>query len=391
VSLLSGIIILIAVIGILARRLLWRQMRAVSAKPTRMLAPAELAYLMRDGDMPHTLIVMSVDLVHRQIKSADQDQVLPLRSYEKQVWVSVKDFLAQLAQQKAGHLIPVGDIKNPMKWAVRASALKKFVGETLRSFLKDLIEDPRHIKKYFSPTGIARLAFYFYTSSVRTSVQRELRQELLQDGFLVAEERRKRSAAGVALLIPLMVAATLVNAYYWMQAQFVLVPVTMVAGLINAGVLRLLFELPGFIPTFDEFAKVASELNRGGARLAVVRTILKTTRGILALLIFLVGCILLGVEAILFQLSYHTNAIPLVVAQTILGFSMVACALDCHSLSLRDHATAAGEHELKETRDEVSRLRPLDTFRQTFADPGYDPTLSHLVAVYGIETLWLLS
>lgn len=388
---LAGIIILVAVLGIAARRLLWHQMRSTRQTPSRTLAPAELAYLLRDGDMPHTLVVMSVDLIQRQIKAGDPDSTPALRSYEKQVWTSVKEFLKQFAQQKAGHLIPMDDLKNPVKWAVRFSALKKFIGENLRSFVADLIQDPRHIKKYFSLAGVARLALHFYTSSVRIAVQRELRQELLQEGFLVTEQRRKQFALMIAALIPAMVASVLLIAFALQFQPFALVPVAMVAGLINAIVVRLLIELPGFIPTFDEFAKVAAELHRGGLRLTVVRTILKAARVIIGIAIALASALLLLGDTALFGFLFQTNPMFVLVAETVLGFSIVACALDYHSLTFRDHASEAGELQMQQRRAEISRLRPLDTYRHVLSDPAYDPTLSQLVAVYGIETLWLLS
>lgn len=388
---LAGIIILVAVLGIAARRVLWRQMRSTGQAPSRALAPAELAYLLRDGDMPHTLVVMSVDLIHRQIKAGDPDSTPPLRPYEKQVWVSVKEFLKQLAQQKAGHLIPMDDIKNPVKWAVRFSALKKFIGETLRSFVSDLIQDPRHIKKYFSLAGVARLALYFYTSSVRNAVQRELRQELLQEGFLVSEQRRKQFALVIAALIPAMVASVFLIAFALPFQPFALVPVSMVAGLINAIAVRLLLELPGLIPTFDEFAKVAAELHRSGLRLTVVRTILRAGRVIVGILIALASVLLLLGDTVLLGFLFQTNPVFLLLAQTVLGFSIVACALDYHSLTFRDQASAAGELQVQQRRAEISRVRPLDTYRNVLSDPTYDPTLSQLVALYGIETLWLLS
>jgi hypothetical protein len=182
---LCGIVLLIAVSSTLARFVLKQQMRAIGVSTggaaPRTLAPTEIAYLLRDGDMPHTLIVMTVDLVHRQVKAPDQNGPIPLREYEKQVWVGVKDFLKQLAEQKAGHLVPVSDFKNPVKWAMRFNALKTFVAQTLRGFITELIQDPRHIKKYFTAAGIARLALHFYTSGVRQAVERELRLELLQD------------------------------------------------------------------------------------------------------------------------------------------------------------------------------------------------------------------
>jgi hypothetical protein len=347
---------------------------------------------MRDGDMPHTLVVMSVDLIHRQIKTGDQALSPPLRAYEKQVWVSVKDFMKGLAQQKAGHLVPVEDIKNPVKWAMRVGAIKKFIGETLRGIVQDIVEDPRHIKKYFSMTGIARLAFHFYTSNVRQAVQRELTQELLNDGFLVPEARRKKFAGAGAVLIPLMVAAEFLAATYLATSVAMpLLTLTLFQGLLNGILLRLVLELPGFIPTYEEFAKVASELNRGGARLTIIRNLLKAGKFIVAAVLLVAAVVLVAVESIAVGFMFHQSAALLIVAQTVLGFVVVSNAIDCYSIAVRQQPSNVALEETKHIRSGLSRVRPLDTFRQVLGDPEYDATLSQLVAVYGIETLWLLS
>ena len=390
-TLISAIVVLISVLGIVARRLLWRAMRAIPGSP-RELAPAELAYIMRDGDMPHTLVVMSVDLIHRQIKTGDHELSPPLRSYEKQVWVSVKDFMKGLAHEKAGHLVPVDDIKNPVKWAMRAGALKKFIGETLHGIVQDIVEDPRHIKKYFSMTGIARLAFHFYTSNVRQAVHRELTEELLRDGFLVPEARRRRFATAGALLIPLAVALEFIASYFIPQSVAMpLLGATLLQGLLNGVVLRLVLELPGFIPTYEEFAKVASELNRGGARLAIIRNVLKGGKFILAAVLVIVSVILIATESIAVGFLFHQSAALLILAQTVLGFTVVVNAVDCYSIAVRQQPSNVALKEAKDIRSGLARIRPLDTFRSVLSDPNYDVTLSQLVAVYGIETLWLLS
>jgi hypothetical protein len=376
---LCGIVLLIAVSSTLARFVLKQQMRAIGVSTggaaPRTLAPTEIAYLLRDGDMPHTLIVMTVDLVHRQVKAPDQNGPIPLREYEKQVWVGVKDFLKQLAEQKAGHLVPVSDFKNPVKWAMRFNALKTFVAQTLRGFITELIQDPRHIKKYFTAAGIARLALHFYTSGVRQAVERELRLELLQDGFLVPEARRKKFATYVVLLVPLTVAALFFLPFGAVKAAAALAFCAF--GFINALLIRLLVELPGII-----------------LRLTLVRILLRLLRVGLGAIVTVVSLVLLAIEVPLLGLISALgpmSTIPLLVALTVLGFSVVAALLDWHALTMREQPTAMAQDVLKQTKTNVAHIRPLDTFKRLFADPDYDRTFSEVVAVYGVETLWLLS
>lgn len=391
---LSGCVFLLTALAAGLRKIMWhsvrnsRQLSSVSHVAT--LAPAELAYLLRDGDMSHTLIVLSVDLIQRTIK-APADVSATLRPYEKQVWLSVKDFLRQLAEQKAGHLVPVSNIKNPVQWAVRISALKQFVGNTLGTFVKEVVKDPRHLRKYFSIGGVARLAVQLYTSSVRGAVERELREELLHSGMLVTDARRHKFAAIAATLIPITVAVVLVANHFLSAVNWSTLAAYLAMGVVNAIILALIYSLPGFVPTYEEFRKVSAELQRSGARLAAVRVILKAGKFVLIALLVVAAFLLFGINYAVASMVLHViNPLP-ILAFTGLGFILVAFAVDWHSLTLHEQATLAAEHQMKIAQSALSQTSPLQSFSNMFSDEDYDPTFSQLVAFYGVETLWLLS
>lgn len=394
---LAGALLWLALVSFAAREALLNQMRRLpdtgNADGGR-LAPAELAYLLRDGDMAHTLIVMSVDLVQRTIKMPTEAVPAQLRPYEKQVWLSVKDFLRQLAEQNAGHIIPVSDIRNPIKWLTRVGPIKRFVGESLRSVVVELVKDPRQIRKYFSISGIARLSIQLYTSSIRGAVEREMRQELLQAGLLVPELRRQQFAQMLLWLIPIMVAAAFLINYTVNAVPMAALGAYMLLAAINAIALRLLAALPGFVPTYEEFAKISAELGRGGVRLTAVRAVLKAGKLIFSALIGLVVVILLATEL---AISTFIVTVPpiaamyVIVCATVLLLVLVSLTMDWHSLSLREQASLKALRQIKEAKTELAQVRPLESFKNLFADGSYDPTFSYLVAYYGIETLWLLS
>ncbi len=397
ILLLASALIFLALVSFSARDALLKQMRRLPGMGNGnagQLAPAELAYLLRDGDMAHTLIVMSVDLVQRAVKMPAETVPAQLRPYEKQVWLSVKDFLRQLAEQKAGHLVPISDIKNPLKWVMRANSIKRFMGESLRSFVVELVKDPRHIRKYFSIAGIARLSVQLYTSSVRGAVEREMREELLRAGLLVPELRRKQFAQILIWLIPFLVAGPFFVNYAANAVPMGALAVYLLLGALNAMVLRLVASLPGFVPTYDEFARVSAELKRGGVRLTAIRAILKVGKFILYALIGLICLVLLAAELAISTFILYippTPALYVIIPATILSLVMVALALDWHSLSLREQASMEALRRVKEVQNVLSQVTPIQSFTKLFGDGSYDPTFSHLVACYGIETLWLLS
>lgn len=393
---LFGILLLLTAVGLVVRRSMLHRMRALPA-PAHMpapLAPTELAYLLRDGDMGHTLIVLSVDLIHRAVKSAGTGAPPELRPYETQAWVSVKDFLGQWAQQKVGHLVPVTNIKDPVQWVVRLNTLKRFFGETLRSFVVDMLKDPRQIRRYFSITGVARLAVQMYASGVRLAVERELRSGLLQAGLLVPEARRKKFAGGVVLMIPVVVACAFLANSAVGALPIVPFAIFVAMGIFNAAVLRTVQWLPGFVPTYEEFAKVSAELKRGGTRVALVRAVLRTAKFVLIAVVIFLSLLLLGIELLVsanaLQIAPAT-ALTMLLATSALGFLVARLAQDWHGLTLHEQPTLIAEQQIREAHTTLSHVSPLQSFSRLCGDDKYDPTFSQLVAYYGIETLWLLS
>jgi hypothetical protein len=393
ILLLAGMMVMLAALGEGARRALLQQMRGQSpaVQATTPLAPAEMAYLLRDGDMSHTLIVMSVDMIQRVVKSQTSSSLPTLRPYEKQVWLSVKEFLKQLAEQKAGHLVPVTNIKNPVQWAVRFNAIKRFFGENLRTLVTEVIKDPRHIRKYFSIAGVARLAVQLYTSSVRGAVERELRDELLKAGLLVTEARRRKYAALIMLLIPGMVAGSLAaSAFTHVSVPLLLAVLGM--GALNAAILQVVGALPGFVPTYEEFAKVSAELKRSSARLTAVRTVLRAGKVIIYAVLAVLAFVLLAAELAFTAFVLNTpGAMPLLIAATLLGTVVVLCIRDWHGLAWTEQPTILAQSRMAEAKETLAKTSPLGSLTALMGDPDYDPTFSQLVAYYGIETLWLLS
>jgi hypothetical protein len=46
---------------------------------------------------------------------------------------------------------------------------------------------------------------------------------------------------------------------------------------------------------------------------------------------------------------------------------------------------------IKDTRQKVGQLRPLDSFKEMLQNPDYDPTFTEVMAIYGLETLFFLA
>lgn len=398
---LSSSVLFVTAVMAAARQALWQIVRKpanggvpATLNQTVHLRPTELAYLLRDGDMAHTLIVLSVDLVQRAVKDPHAVAPAALTPYENQVWRSVQDFVKQWAEAKAGHLVPITDIKNPVKWVVRINAIKRFFGETLKTFLNDLIKDPRHIRKYFSVAGIGRLAVQLYASSVRGAVERELREELLRMDMLVPEPMRKKVGIGMLVMIPGMVAVLAVTAFVINAVPMLVFVCFLLFGFVNAVITRLVWELPGFIPTFDEFTRVAKELNRTGTRLTLIRALLRSARLVVRIAVCLATAIFIAIDCAIGNAFFHLplpQSALFALAVTISGWVAVSLALDWHTLTFHEHRTAIADAQIDAAKTALGKESPLNHLTQVFSNPDYDPTFSQLVAFYGIETLWLLS
>lgn len=369
--------------------------RALPATLDDRLAPAELAYLVRDGDMTHTLLVLSVDLVQRAVKSRGQTDTLALKPYEREVWGSVKEFAKRWADEKVGEVIPIKQVKDPMAWLIRLNAIKTFVGGTLRNFIRDFIKDPLHIRKYFSWTGIARLAVQLYASTAREKVEVALKSQLTANYLLIDIARRKNFAAGIAGILLIgsiaFAVAVVVIAPEVQQSKLI---AAAVMGLINAATIKFVLWAPSLIPSYDEFLRIAAEIARTDVRMQLVRTFLRFAKVISFVVVSLLSVLLVGIE-----LAFDFNvlrlpapaAFALVACMTLFGFLVMQLLLDIHALLTREYASARAVNLINDSHRRVETESPLASLQSVFLTPEYDAKLSEIVAIYGIETLWLLS
>jgi len=361
---------------------------------TSPLRPAELAYLWRDGDMTHTMLVLVVDLVQRTVKSHGDQDLIGLQPYETAIITNVKDFVGRWAHGKIGEIVAVRDIANPIQWLVRVRAIKAFFGDTLRGFVKDFTKDPLHIRKYFSWSGIVRFTIELCTSSAKHGVEHSLHDLLLANGMLVPPARCRRYAWVALLPAPAMVAAAVTLDYQFLpKGQWLAFAVVFAFGVFNAAGIRALLALPALVPSYEEFRRIAAELPRSGKRMLLVKTVLRFSRLLIGWLT-LVLCLLLaavefGIETLLLRLL-PVEALPLLATSTILALPIIQAVLDWHSLTTRDHASTMAVKLIAEAHRRIAATSPLERLKEMLTDPNYEPQFSETLAIYGIETLWLL-
>jgi hypothetical protein len=363
--------------------------------------PAELAYLLRQGDMAHTMIVIIVDLVQKAVKAGGAEAALVLEPYEEQVWLNVKGFLKQWASQKLEQHLPVKS-RNPFHWLMKLRALKTFFETTVKTVLHGIIKDPRNLRRYFSVAAVGRLALEVYASASKQGVEEQLHKSLTAKGLLI-DDQRKQTLAGFLLgLLAAMLVTALSTCLLFGGMSVPQAVLICVSALVNAACLRFLYGLPAVLPFVDDFYRVVHDLPRGGFRFALLRAIFKGARLVLFLALTTIAVLLLAPEALilgggLFPTAAVTGSLlyfeTLLALITITAFMSVAIQLfiDWHAVITGACPSTTGASHLRLIKNRLGHLSPFTALSDVLSNPDYDETLSNLVALYGIETLWLLS
>ncbi|MCW5821736.1 MAG: hypothetical protein KIT34_02975 [Cyanobacteria bacterium TGS_CYA1] len=355
------------------------------------LAPCEIAYLLRGGDVTHTLVVLAVDLLQRKLKNT-QDDGSTLAPYEQNMWGVVTRSVKEWAMQKTQETVLKG-AKTPIQISRRVFFLYNFVRKSLKTVISDTIQDPRKLKKYFAPSGLVRILADFSSAGYKQAFQSELRKDLLARGLLVPEDIRLRTgnyffvaaAAGLALsLIPVF----LVSALSITQAI-----ISILASLAAAFFARLILGFRELLPLYQELALVAEKAQRSGWRFKLLKLILNSVNIIfwLALIVSILASIGIGFGLLLITGQNATlQSLLYILSLTITYFVIFDFAFEGWKLHIEETPTIEAEKQLAQLQKTFAQSSPLEAFRQVLSSDQYDATFSQLLALYGIETLLVL-
>lgn len=355
------------------------------------LRPAEIAFLIRGGDITHTLIVVTVDLIQRSIKSQESSFSDGLADYERNMWRIVSRSVKGWAMQKAHEKILAG-AQNPVAAARRAVFLFNFVRNTLRGMIAEMIADPISLKKYFSPVGVFRIIADFTASGYKQAFQEELRKSLLHRGLLVPAATRNKIGGKFFVIGIIGVVATLVASFLFMPdggVAFVAWLAALFAGFLG----RTLLAIRRLIPFYEELAVVAEQIRRKSFRLQIVKFVLRSVSAVLWLGLFLAVTVSLGTGYGIIKLldaSAGINELCAITALAITQFAIADFIFNGVRLNIEECPTRLAKKQLEAMQKELEDVSPLDTFTKLLATPNYDPTFSKVLALYGVETLLIL-
>lgn len=359
------------------------------------LRPAEIAYLERNGDLSHAMLVLTSDLIQRALKSSAAQSLPPTTQYEQKMWSLTKTSITDWMQDKTTQYLPgsVDDLKkNPLAYARKVSTVYRFFTTTVRNFVVKVLQDPRHIRKYFSLTGIMRLIADFTSAGYQLALERELQADLLKRGLLVPEKKREAYASTMWLLSA--AAALAIAALLW---KFVGTPLTVGAifamALINAIFIRGIFFALDFLPLYSELAAVVSHLERQSWRLSVLKLALRSISILCYLVVALVFLLMTLIAGLVFHFGLHAhvlNSVVIYICTTLGLLFAVQTAVIAWKLRIEQRSSRAAEIQLHRIKQKLAKTSPLESFTDVLQSTEYDPTFSEILAIYGIETLLIL-
>lgn len=357
------------------------------------LRPAEIAYLIRGGDTTHALIVLAADLMQRALKRGDDMSFLNrLTDYEKNMWTVTKKALTDWAQQKAKKTI-LGDARSPIQIAKRLSFLYRFITSSLSTMIKDSINDPKRLRKYFSAQGLWRIIADFTSAGYRQAFEKEIRETLLSRGLLIETARRKRHASLLLTASILGFAGVFLVAALAFKTWY-LALVLGTGSLVAAAIFRTVLIARQLLPFYEELAVVANQIERTSRRLNLVKFLLRSVDTLNWLVAILLGGIISVLVLTLAKLLYLEGGGDLVLGYLGLFVANFACvdllfkALD---LSFNDQPSKIALQEIKLLKEDLKEIKPLNSFKEYLDSQVYNPKFSRLIAVYGIETLFILA
>lgn len=357
------------------------------------LRPAEIAYLIRGGDTTHALIVLAADLMQRALKRGDDMSFLnQLTDYEKNMWTVTKKALTDWAQQKAKQTI-LGNARSPIQIAKRLSFLYRFITSSLSTMIKDSINDPKRLRKYFSAQGLWRIIADFTSAGYRQAFEKEIRETLLRRGLLIEAARRKKHASLLLTASILGFAGVFIVAALAFKTWY-LALVLATGSLVAAAIFRTVLIARQLLPFYEELAVVANQIERTSRRLNLVKFLLRSVDTLNWLVAILLGGIISMLVLTLAKLLYFEGGGDLVLGYLGLFVANFACvdllfkALD---LSFNDQASASAREEIRLLKEDLKEIKPLNSFKEYLDSQVYNPKFSRLIAVYGIETLFILA
>jgi hypothetical protein len=378
------------------RRLLLSPVAPSVSVASRSLSPTEVAYLTKEGDDGFALLVLLFDLMHREVKDKivrgeietfDANQKPYELALRKAAGGSIKDWSMRKVEGVVG-----SPRKDPVRFVMKLPALYKFTRTVVEDTIKDLFRDPRNIKKFISVAGLMRLAADIGATGYKVTLARELKENLTADGFLASDTlRNQQRNALVAAFIVCEVLVLLLTLYTIPSALHAWL--IFFCALFAAFVVQAVSAVREFIPLYSELAQALALVQQNNLRIRVIRTLLNIFTLLLNSLSVLVFVILFGSGSLFLYLTQTVTTFEtylMLIGQMLTQILAFACLTQAYKITLGEMPTRQAQRAINALKEKYKQEATLPSLKAALSQNDYGPELSFLIALYGLETLFLI-
>lgn len=368
------------------------------------LRPAELAYLLRPSDINHCLLVLFVDFLQKAIKNPsvlkkETASDSCLLAYELVVYAGVKDYLSDWSKQRLLETVPSISQLEPLKIAGYLWNLRTWFTSRFGIMLKDTIRDPLSLRQYFHPASVLRVLISLSAAKGKEELGSSLRTALMEKNLLLTDSEKAARSRQFVLIAVVQLAFILFTSCLLSGILGILwiSPLSFLCALLSGVICQILVLIPSYLPFFDELARSIDTTERKGIRLMAFRIILRALRlfyGLSAALL-MIALLCLQALALSWLLGFTALNFLLILSELVFlsGSTLVSVYLIylCWRNSVCDQLSPKGRSLMLELRKELSRRSLISVLSSSLSSKDYDEKLSSVVAVYGIEALFLIA
>ncbi len=374
------------------------------------LAPVEIAYLSGNGDSTFALSVLVFDMLHKEVKNrlaSGAENVLITGSsanlpaigglaakgtfYEERLQALIKSSFKNWGERTvdaAGLNIK----KDPIGFIRRVPLLYRLLLGALKGTAHEVLKDPRHLRKYISKTALIRILAEIGASGLKQQFAQELEAELLAKGLLLEPKPRKQLAATyiVCFTTAQIAFVTLLLLAIPNHTQAIII---FVVAAFTACTVKAAIGARSFIPLYEDLNEVLNHATRRNFRIRLLQIFLHTVNLILNGLSIIVFLVLLGLGSLILYLTQTVDSATtylMLISMMLAQYIAAGYLLEAYRLSLSECSSPLAQRHLKQLKARYRSSSSVDALKSVLLNSQYDPELSYLLAIYGIETLFFI-
>lgn len=356
------------------------------------LLPVEAAYLTQQNG-GYALFVLLFDLVHREVKAPGTLLIEDNReTYAGNLATVVKKSITDYSKRKVEEALCLDIKTNPLGFLMRLPLLFRLIKAGLLDTFKEIIKDPRNLRKYVSLSGLARLAAEIGATSYKQRLTDELRKNLLSRGLIYEESVRQKIAQKLALAaIIFEITAALILFYTfapWTSALAVYL-----TAVLGALFIKVTIGARHYIPYYNELMNILSHSGKANWRMSLLTNFLKVINFLLYSLAYFAFALVFSIGSfILFatQIITGLDGYLMLLAQLLAQIAIFSQLWQAYTLYQNDCATPKGMKLIADIKAKHQGLSSFNALKSMLTDSGYNSEMSYMLAIYGPETILFL-